>query len=289
MGRFPFIFGKRSIGYVTYPYGLANRALSIGSTLSLAAEFNCSPTVFWVADKEVGKLRFGEMFDTTNLPFKYVDGYKSRAIRFAHLSQKRKLSPLKKMIGLLILKSLLYDKRVHLEGHEPHIQFCELQDLKFTKYRKIMIYAHMQFRYGCDINWLKPAPRIAPRIVELKKQFAPNTIGVHLRGTDISPVVPIEKMIMRMRAEVELDSNVKFFFASDGDKAGQAIIDTFGDRLIMNTKNVRRRSVKGQEIAVVDLFGLANTSRIIGTEYSTFAILAAMIGNKPLLRVKNQT
>ena len=286
MGRFPFIFGKRSIEYITYPFGLANRALSIGSTLSLAAEVNYSPKIIWVADNEVGKLRFGEMFDTTDLPFKYVDGYKAWVIRFAHLSQKKKMNPPQKMLGALISRLLLYDKKIHLEKREPHNQFCEFQDLNLIRYRKIMIYAHMQFRYGCDVDWLKPAPGIVPRIVELKKRFAPNTIGVHVRGTDTTNVVPVEDMIMRMHAEVELDPNVKFFLASDGDKRGKAIIDTFGDRLIINPQKAERRSAEGQKEALVDLFGLASTSRIIGIRYSTFATLAAMLGNKPLLRIK---
>ena len=288
MGELPFTFGKRNIGCITYPYGLANRVLSIGSTLSMATECNYRPVVFWVADKEVGELHFGDVFDTADLPFKYVDGYEARIIRFAFLSQTKKLIQPQKILGGLILKLLSYGKRIHLWGRETHIQFCELQAQKFTRYRGIMIYAHMQFRYGCDIDWLKPAPRIVPRIVELKKRFAPNTIGVHIRGTDISGIVPIERIIMRMHTEVRLDPGVKFFIASDGDKAGKAIIDTFGDRLIMNTKNAKRRSAKGQEDALVDLFGLASTSRIIGTSYSTFSILAAMIGNKPLLRIRQQ-
>ena len=34
-----------------------------------------------------------------------------------------------------------------------------------------------------------------------------------------------------------------------------------------------------------DLFGLASTSRLIGTWPSTFLVLAAMIGNKPMIRI----
>ena len=46
-------------------------------------------------------------------------------------------------------------------------------------------------------------------------------------------------------------------------------------------------TVEGQQDAVVDLFGLAATSRIIGIRFNRhLRPLAALIGNKPLLKVK---
>ena len=148
-----------------------------------------------------------------------------------------------------------------------------------------MIVSGRILSYAYDLSWLKPAAHIAPYIVELKKQFAPNTVGVHIRGTDYVHRPPIEGIIEKMHTEVELDPQVKFFFASDGDKRGRKVVDTFGDRLIVykHTRQTERNTIQGQENAVVDLFGLAATSRIIGMRFSTFAVLAAIIGNKPLL------
>ena len=288
MGRFPFAFGKRSISYITWPWGLANRVLPIGCTLSLAKQFNYKPMVVWTSDDVVAKAYFRDLFDTANLPFTLIEGYQAWTIRFASLSQEKNLSVPKRIIGSLILRLFDYDKVILLKGREAHIRFCERQNLNFTRYRKIAIYAHMPFRYEYDIDWLKPAPSIAPRVIELKKQFTPNTLGVHLRGTDATDNPPVEKIIMRMRAEVEFDSNVKFFFASDNDKSSKAVIDIFGDRLIMNTDNAPRGTLEGQKDAVVDLFGLAGTSRIIGPKYSTFSMLATMMGNRPSLRITNR-
>ena len=108
-----------------------------------------------------------------------------------------------------------------------------------------------------------------------------------MRGTDSPHLQEIEKTISRMRAEVELDPKVKFFLASDGDESEKVILDTFGDKLIRTKPSIvsERRTVRGQQDAVVDLFGLASTSRLIGTWPSTFLVLASMIGNKPLIRV----
>ena len=288
MVRIPFIARKRSISFVTWPWGMANRILPMGCILSLAAELNYRSVMFWTPDDVVARARFGDLFDTTDLPFKLVEGYKARAIQFTHLRKDKPLSLRKKILGLLILKLLAYDKKILLTGREEHRQFCELQNLNLNRYRKIILYAHIPFRYEYEIGWLKPAPAIAPRIIELKKQFSPNTLGVHLRGTDTNNEPPVEKMITRMRAEIDMDPDVRFFFASDGDKAGRRIIDTFGDRLIMNTDNAPRGTVEGQQDAAVDLFALADTSRIIGPRYSTFSALAAMIGNRPALRIINR-
>ena len=124
-------------------------------------------------------------------------------------------------------------------------------------------------------------------MIELKKQFAPNTVGVHLRGTDLSVRAPIEEYIVRMRAEVELDPKVKFFFTSDGDKDGKKIIDLFGDRLIKTTSQAMRKTIQGQQDAIVDLFGLSETSRIIGPTFSTFSMAAAMLSKKPHLKLNS--
>ena len=168
----------------------------------------------------------------------------------------------------------------------------ERRTSELLTYRKILIYAWLRFRYDCDISWLKPAPDILPQIVELNEQFVPNTVGVHLRGTAWGFSPPVEKIIARMHAEVKLNPQVKFFFASDNDPAKKLIIDTFGDRLIRDRsyskEKSKRKTIQGQKGAVVDLFGLANSSRIIGAEYSSFPLLASILGNKPLLRIKRR-
>ena len=288
MYRIPFIARKRSISFVTWPWGMANRILPMGCIISLATGLNYRSVMFWTPDDVIARARFGDLFDTTDLPFKLVEGYKARAIQFTHLRKGSPLNLRKKILGSLILKLLAYDKKILITGREEHRQFCELQNLNLNRYRKIILYAHIPFRYEYDVSWLKPAPAIAPRIIELKKQFSPNTLGVHFRGTDATKEPPTEKIIARMRAEIELDPDVRFFFASDNDKSGKAIIDTFGDRLIMNTDNAPRGTVEGQRDAVVDLFALADTSRIIGPRYSTFSALSAMIGNRPSLRITNR-
>ena len=283
MGRIPFIFHRqKSVNVLIGRFGLGNRILAMGCALNLAAELNYRLVVYWRADKEVGKTRFDDLFETTALPFELVEGYEAQVMVSAIYSSSEWFKSPKREIWRFLRSLLLsqYDKKIKL--HESKGNY----DADLSNYRKILLSANDLFRYDCDTTWLKPLPHITAQIVELNEQFAPNTMGVHFRGTDLPYVPPLEKIISRMRAEVELDPGVKFFLASDGDVRGKMMQDLFGDRLITNTIQDARKTVRGHEGAVVDLFGLASTSRIIGPRYSTFSLLASILGNKPLLRIK---
>ena len=259
-----------------------------GCALSLAKELNYRLVMVWPKSPETGCVRFDDLFDTANLPFEIVDGYEAQILRRV-IRAITKNPPVKRkfprnLFGIA-LKSMgfQYDKIYRdRDGFKKPL----LEGLQ--AYRKILLSTPRFFGRSCDVSWLKPAPNIVPRIDELKKKFTPNTIGVHMRGTDVGHRPAVEKIVSRMHAEVELDPEVKFFLASDGDESEKIILDTFGDRLIRTKSRIvsERRTIHGQQDAVVDLFGMASTSRLIGTWPSTFLVLASMIGNKPLIRVR---
>ena len=225
------------------------------------------------------------MFETANLPFDLVEGIESRVTgKTIRKKFPEGLNPFEKMVLKPI--QIQYRNRVI----RPVRGAIRDRSIASFPSRSFAVKSNSLFRYGCDLSWLKPIPQINAQIIGLKKRFTPDTVGIHIRGTDkrrlFGFVPPIEKMIARMRAEVELNPDVKFFVASDGDKAKEAVITLFEDRLITSPERAQRYTSAGQEDAVVDLFGLAATSRIIGFGNSSFATAAALIGNKPLLRIK---
>ena len=288
MARIPFVVRKRSISFTASRNGVGNRIIPIGCMLAMATELNYRPVVFWECADVIGQAKFKDLFDDTNLPFELVEGYEARIIGTSLFHKD--VVPLnlpKRMITKLTELFFMnqYDKRIWFGPVYEYQPFRDKPVTDLLKYSKILINGSRVLSYAYDLSWLKPAAHIVPHIVELKKQFTPNTVGVHVRGTDYIPDTPIEATIEKMHAEVELDPTVKFFFASDGDKRGERVMDIFGDRLIVykHTRNTERRTLQGNENAMVDLFGLAATSRIIGLRFSSFATLAALIGNKPLL------
>ena len=292
MRRLPFTLGDRSINYFSSAVGVSNHVISIGCALHLAKELSYRPVVFWLRHEVLGRANLGDLFDTTDLPFELVEGIEAKAMRAAMGGHLPGANFLDKAVFRLLRRAYRMKKGnvLQFETREDTARFREKVALSLKIDRRHVLLQNKRFRYGCDLSWLKPIPQINSQIIELKKRFAPHTVGVHLRGTDSSHRVvlgvAIEKMIARMRAEVELNPDVKFFFASDGDKRGEAIETLFEDRLIRHPEHAPRRTMAGQQDAVVDLFGLAATSRIIGMRHSTFSTLAALTGNKPLLRIK---
>ena len=317
MARVPFVVGDQSLNFVVSDYGMGNRIVPLGCALSLAKELNYRLVTVWPKSPKTGCVRFDDLFDTTNLPFEVVGGFEARFIRglvVKRSSVRRNVS--RKIFDILlesfgiqyealftraVVKNSLAERKFSRKLFGIPLKFLGFQYEKdldhhslwrnpatdLQAYRKILLSTPRFFGRSCDVSWLKPAPHIVPRIAELKKKFTPNTIGVHVRGTDVGHCPAVEKIVSRMHAEVELDPEVKFFLASDGDESEKIILDTFGDRLIRTTPSIvsERRTVRGQQDAVVDLFGMASTSRLIGTWPSTFLVLASMIGNKPLIRV----
>ena len=268
--------------------GLGNRLISIGCVSILAAELNYNLKVFWGSGKVVGDASFGDLFESTNLPFELVEGREALIMRDILFSHSAYHSPLKKM-GFRLLRHLVlaqHDKIMAIPKGYVKSKGGIVKEL--LPFRRIALFKYTPLIYGCDLSWLKPSHPIARQVAELKQQFTPNTVGIHIRGTDLPYVPPVEKMITKMRAEIELDPNVKFFLSSDGDRKTEAVVTLFEDRLIKRN-SAMRGTRQGQQDAVVDLFGLAATSRIIGFDYSTFATTAALIGNKPLLKLAEGT
>ena len=289
MRRLPFTLGDRSINSFSSPAGISNRVIPIGCVLHLAAELNYRPVIFWVRDEIVGKAGFGDLFETADLPFELVESVEAkvtRAVIDGYLMSANYFEIMFfRLFRPLILSRYRKGVKLPLGTNAELVKFRDRSALSLDPGRGYVVSTSGYFRYGCDLSWLAPAPQLTPRIVELKKRFAPDTVGVHIRGTDMPGTVPVEKVIARMRVEIELNPEVKFFLASDGDKNEDALVALFEDRLIRSPQSTPRKTVEGQYDAVVDLFGLAATARIIGRRRSAFTTLAALIGNKPLLRV----
>ena len=251
--------------------------------MHLARELNYRPVVFWDRQAITAKVNFESLFETAELPFELVEGFEAK-VTIASMDDYKGVKLVGKMFFNLMrpIIQVQYGERII----RPVGGSIRDKPISAFPSRSFAVKSNSFFRYGCDLSWLKPVPQINSQIIELKKRFTPDTVGIHIRGTDKGAAF-IEKIIKKMHAEVELNPDVKFFIASDGDKATEAVVTLFEDRLITSPiSNTQRYTLGGQQGAIVDLFGLAATSRIIGFRNSSFATAAALIGNKPLLRIK---
>ncbi|MDA4844059.1 hypothetical protein [Hoeflea poritis] len=85
-----------------------------------------------------------------------------------------------------------------------------------------------------------------------------------------------------MDALVRSDPTVNFFMSSDDPAEEEAVRARFGDRILPSPRRIiGRLTDEALEAAIVDLFCLAATRKIIGSFMSSFSGSAARIGNIP--------
>lgn len=135
-----------------------------------------------------------------------------------------------------------------------------------------------------------PVEDCQEKINEIYMQFTSNTIGVHIRRTDNSASIansPIEAFITRMEQEIERDSEVKFYVSTDSMEEKERLSSLFKSRVITNQNIVlSRRKKEGIKAAVIDLFLLGKTKKILGSFGSSFSEIAAELYGIPLIVVK---
>ena len=128
---------------------------------------------------------------------------------------------------------------------------------------------------------LKPLPALRRRIDELVARCGERAIGVHIRRTD--NVVSMQHSTpdgfrRAMWRAIQQHPEARFFLATDDAVLKAELLSEFGERIVTQQTEVRRDTVEGMRDAVVDLWCLAATQRIIGSYWSSFTDIAAEFG-----------
>ena len=154
-----------------------------------------------------------------------------------------------------------------------------------TLKKRVYIFTWEHFFPSEDYHLFIPTEILQKRIHKIAENFGKHCIGVHIRRTDNIPSKDsssTEHFISSMEAEVAKDRNVKFFLATDDRDEEAALRLHFGNRIISNQNKVLdRNSPTGIQDAVIDLFSLAQTEKILGSYYSSFTDIAADINHIP--------
>ena len=133
------------------------------------------------------------------------------------------------------------------------------------------------------LDIFSPQERVQRRIDQIAAKFGPYSIGVHIRRTDNEKSIresPTSLFIERMKQEPD---DTVFYLATDSNDEKQILKNVFGEhRIITSDRQANRKSVKGMEDALADMFLLAKTNRILGSYYSSFSHIASLVGKKQL-------
>ena len=90
-----------------------------------------------------------------------------------------------------------------------------------------------------------------------------------------------------MKEELEKCPNMMFFVSTDDIEIKKQLLENFrGNCIINNMDKTSRNTKKGMEDAVIDLYMLASTNKILGSYYSSYSEGASAIGHIPLVVVK---
>lgn len=132
----------------------------------------------------------------------------------------------------------------------------------------------------------KPVRSIQRRIDELVAFFTKNIIGIHIRRTDnkkAKEISKIELFISAMTKTLIENPLTEFYLSTDDLSVENLIKNEFGHLVhTLKNKDLDRSSNKGIEDAVVDLYCLSKTNRILGSYWSSFSGVAAWINGIPL-------
>ena len=132
----------------------------------------------------------------------------------------------------------------------------------------------------------QPQEDIQRRIDEITKDWKGHVVGLHVRRTDNVRAIqnsPIERYYQIIKKEVEIDSLVRFYLATDSEEVKHDLTSRFGNRIITMPLCLKRSSQQGMKDAVVDLYCLASTSKIYGSSASTYSMLAGKIYGIPVI------
>jgi hypothetical protein len=153
--------------------------------------------------------------------------------------------------------------------------------------KKILLKIVCEFG-DCTLNYkfFKPISKLQQQIDRISHTFNAHTLGVHIRQTDNKRAIhdsPLHLFYKKMDTCLMNQPETTFFISTDDPSVEDAFKVKYGERIYtIPNKNFSRNSVEGMQQAVVDMFLLSKTQKIIGSFHSTFNITAAKIGNIPL-------
>lgn len=132
----------------------------------------------------------------------------------------------------------------------------------------------------------KPAIELQARIDDYIKNWNGDVVGVHVRRTDHAEAIkhsPLDNYYNKMDDELMRNPNTRFYLASDSDEVKEQMKSKYGAIILSQDFTLSRKSPQGMKDAVVELFTLASCNKIIGSDYSSYSLMAARINDIPFI------
>lgn len=275
--------------------GLCNRMQVIAATHTIAAQLSKCAEIVWVVDWEMGA-RYDELFEPIeDMPlttYRWMGAEREGSIleraraSYYSVAQRRPIRWLNRQ-----LRRLEFDLIIGNEDTKGRLAESKIAAIQRSK-KALMVTNH---------EFIKPDIAYAslftlqPKLKELVdvavKDITDHTIGVHIRRGDHGRAIkqsPENAFRRVIEEEIKENPNATFFLATDSAETKKSFQKEFSDRILSNDVPLTRKSTSGLQGAIIDLYGLARTKKILGSQVSTFSSMAAKIGEIPLVRVSSE-
>lgn len=254
--------------------GLCNRMRVVESAVRFARAEGMTLRMVWRVEEVLG-CRFGELFQP-------IDGIE----QVRHLRRFRR-SPrdwpwLKHKLGLWPSQPVLVEKQVAGLWRKG-ADFSSLMGRRGA-YMRTWSRFYEAWEPHAPSEFFVPVPLLQARIDEVTRGFG-NVIGVHIRRGDHRPsrqYSPTWMFVEWLRDELDRAPEAQIFLATDDPETETELRGEFGDAILSRPKSSLDRSeAEAQCDALVDLYCLAATSKVIGSFASSFSRTAADLGRIP--------
>lgn len=266
----------------------------IASSLTLAKELRSEYRIVWLRNWEIGA-SFEQIFDMPSELEQLIEYPSSLRYSLLYSIPRKKnfyLTALTRRRFALAVDDASSPMLDILHGDSSDDRLRELL-AAVTSSRDILIQGGTNiYHYSPELyrRLFRLKANLQERVENIVAGLGGNAVGVHIRRTDNrmsienSPETIFEKAMLR---ELEKAPLTKFYLATDSEDVKARFKAQFGEHVLVSQSVARRDTLDGIEDAAVEMFVLANTTKIYGSFYSSFSEAAAMLGDIPLVILKN--
>lgn len=255
--------------------GLANRMKAIDAAIALAHEVSTELHIIWYKDQGLN-CRFDELFQAIT-----VKGVTLKEASFMDLwiyDRPRK----KNFFIPSFFQSFLFSDCIY-EAEVTQRMFAGFDFIEWARQRRVYLASCVYFFSSPTkklFDVFTPITSLQKEIEHNCASFSAKTIGIHIRRTDNITSInesPTELFIEQIEKELLLCSEANFYLASDSEEDKRVLRAHFGDKILSSSKAADRTSVRGMQEAMIEMYTLAQTKKIIGSAQSSYSETAAQL------------
>lgn len=251
-------------------HGLCNRMRAVDSAVSLSRVINLSVRLVWSLDRKLG-CPFDPLFE---VPAEIVEVRTIDRLSVAGRARAR----LRRLLGAELMPDFRQQDMSALA--RQRYDFAGLKGVPAVHIETWDRFYPSEHPFAA----LQPVVRIQHEIERTVGTFG-RTFGVHVRRTDHGHArrkSPIGSFVDRIDAAIAADEADSFFVATDDPGEEDLLRQTFPGRILSYPKrSLDRASPEAIQDALVDLYCLASTTRLLASYWSTFSETAAQINAIP--------